>query len=245
MINLLIVSSLINILFFIAFALFITEKGGFSYLFKTSLNIGRKNQSKHFNYPPSYWHKKSQFEKLPKHQSDIIMLGDSITDEGEWTELLGLNVKKRGISGDTTQRILHRLNTILESKPMQVFLMIGINDFINDNKSVTATLEQYKKILHEFKEKTPSTEVFVQSVLPVNNKLYLYWEDNKNILKLNSGLKNLAKEFNYEYIDIFSLLSDSENQLDPQYTVDGLHLNGQAYLIWKAVIEKYMVVAKP
>ncbi|MBW4570778.1 MAG: G-D-S-L family lipolytic protein [Tolypothrix carrinoi HA7290-LM1] len=243
--NLLLLSCIFNILFFIAIALFIAKKGGLSYLFKKLLHIFPENKSKHFDYPPYYWHKKSQFEKLPKSESDIIMLGDSITDEGEWTELLGLNVKNRGISGDTTERILHRLNTILESKPKQIFLMIGINDLINDGKSVTATLEQYKNILRELKEKTPNTKVFVQSVLPVNNKVYLYWQDNNNVLKINSGLKNLAKEFNYEYIDIFSLLLDSENQLDAQYTVDGLHLNGQAYLVWKTVIEKYMVAPKP
>ncbi|GAX39288.1 hypothetical protein NIES4075_02400 [Tolypothrix sp. NIES-4075] len=241
----LILSSLLNILFFIALALFIAKKGGISYLFNKVLHIFPKKKSKHFDYPPYYWHKKSQFEKLPLSESDIIMLGDSITDEGEWTELLGLNVKNRGISGDTTERILHRLNTILESKTKQIFLMIGINDLINDGKSVTATLEQYKNILREFQEKIPKTKVFVQSVLPVNNKLYLYWQDNNNVLKLNSGLKKLAKEFNYEYIDIFSLLLDSENQLDAQYTVDGLHLNGQAYLVWKAVLEKYMVAPEP
>lgn len=238
---LLLFSGIINILLF---ALLIRQKGGLSYLFHKIKNIFQENQSKHFDYPPYYLHKKSQFEKLPTSESDIIMLGDSITDEGEWTELLGLNVKNRGISGDTTKRILHRLDIILESKPKQVFLMIGINDLINDGKSVTATLEEYKKILRQFQEKTPNTKIYVQSVLPVNNK-YLYWQDNKNILKLNSGLKELAKEFNYEYIDIFYLLSDSENQLDTKYTVDGLHLNGQAYLIWKAVMEKYMILPKP
>nr|WP_313770069.1 hypothetical protein [[Scytonema hofmanni] UTEX B 1581] len=85
----------------------------------------------------------------------------------------------------------------------------------------------------------------MQSVLPVNNKVYLYWQDNNNVVKINSGLKNLAKEFNYEYIDIFSLLLDSENNLDTKYTVDGLHLNGEAYLVWKAVLKKYMLVGKP
>ena len=234
-------SFFINILFFIGLALLIAKKGGFSYFFNKILKIFQGNKSKIIDYPPSYWHKKSQFEKLPKSESDIIMLGDSITDEGEWTELLGFNVKNRGISGDTIERILHRLNTILESKPKQIFLMIGINDLVNEGKSVAATLEEYKKILRNFHEETPNTKVFVQSVLPVNNKLNLYWQDNNNILKLNSGLKKLAKEFNYEYIDIFSLLLGSENQLDAQYTVDGLHLNGQAYLVWKAVIEKYMI----
>ena len=234
-------SLFINVLFFIGFALLIAKKGGVSYLFNKILNVFQPNKSINIDYPPYYWHKKSQFEKLPKSELDIIMLGDSITDEGEWTELLGLNVKNRGISGDTIERILHRLDTILESKPKQIFLMIGINDLINDGKSVTKILEQYKQLLRNFPENTPNTKVFIQSVLPLNNKVDLYWQDNKNILKLNSGLKKLAKEFNYEYIDIFSLLLDSENQLDAQYTVDGLHLNGQAYLIWKAVIEKYMI----
>jgi len=58
-------------------------------------------------------------------------------------------------------------------------------------------------------------------------------------------LRELAKEFNYEYIDIFSLLSDLENKLDTEYTLDGLHLNGQAYLVWKAVLEKYMILPEP
>ncbi len=147
---LLLISGIINILLF---ALFVRQKGGLSYLFNKIKNILQENKSQYFDYPPYYWHKKSQFEKLPKSESDIIMLGDSITDEGEWTELLGLNVKNRGISGDTIERILHRLDTILESKPKQVFLMIGINDLINVRKSVAATLEQYTKILHEFKEK--------------------------------------------------------------------------------------------
>ena len=237
-------SFFINILFFIGLAFLIAKKGGVSYLFNKILKIFQDNKSKAVDYPPYYWHKKSQFEKLPKSESDIIMLGDSITDEGEWTELLGFNVKNRGISGDTIERILHRLDTILESKPKQIFLMIGINDLVNEGKSVAATLEEYKKILRNFQEETPNTKVFVQSVLPVNNKVNLYWQDNNNILKLNSGLKKLAKEFNYEYIDIFSLLLDSENQLDAQYTLDGLHINGQAYLVWKAVIEKYMITPK-
>lgn len=233
---LLFISTLLNFFFF---GLFIVNSEGRTYLTLKIFSILRKIQGKHLKYSPYYWHKKSQFEKLPKSKSDIIMLGDSITDEGEWTELLKLNVKNRGISGDTTERILHRLDIILESKPKQVFLMIGINDLINKRKSIAENLSEYKKILREFQEKTPNTRIYVQSVLPVNNKVYLYWQDNQNILNLNLGLQELAKEFNYEYIDIFSFLA-SENQLDIKYTVDGLHLNGEAYLVWKAVIEKYI-----
>ncbi|MCP6759627.1 MAG: GDSL-type esterase/lipase family protein [Fischerella sp. CENA71] len=194
------------------------------------------------NYPPYYWHKINQFIKLPQSESDVIMLGDSITDEGEWIELLSnINVKNRGISGDTTERIYYRLETILSTEPKQIFLMVGINDLINAHKSVAQTIDSYENILHEFQDKAPNTKIFVQSVLPVNNQVYLYWQDNNNILELNLGLRELAIKYNYEYIDLFSHLADSKKQLDTRYTKDGLHLNGEAYLVWKSVIEKYFM----
>ena len=213
----------------------------FSILTKLKNILNMKQSSELNNYPPYYWHKLNQFTKLPQSESDIIMLGDSITDEGEWIELLSnINVKNRGISGDTTERVLHRLDSILTGKPKQIFLMLGINDLINTPKSVAQTLESYAKILHEFREKIPNTEIFIQSVLPVNNKVYIYWQDNNNILKLNLGLRELATKFNYQYIDLFSHLLDPENQLHTRYTKDGLHLNGEAYLVWKSAIEKYL-----
>ena len=58
---------------------------------------------------------------------------------------------------------------------------------------------------------------------------------------MNLYLRELAKEFSLQYIDLFSHLSDSQNQLDERYTLDGLHLNGQAYLVWKQVIEQYIL----
>jgi cell shape-determining protein MreC len=60
----LLISGIINILFFVILALFIAKKGGLSYLINKTLNIFQENKDKHFDYPPYYWHKKSQFEKL-------------------------------------------------------------------------------------------------------------------------------------------------------------------------------------
>ncbi|WP_017654784.1 GDSL-type esterase/lipase family protein [Fortiea contorta] len=192
-------------------------------------------------YSVYYVHKKSQFELLVKSENTVIFLGDSITDEGEWTELLGKSyAKNRGISGDTTVGILNRLPEIIESKPRQIFMMIGINDLNNQGKSINQTLTDYQNILIELKNQTPNTEVFIQSVLPVNNKISRYWQNNHNIIKFNLALKELAQQYKYQYIDIFSHLADSEHQLEDQYTLDGLHLNGQGYLVWKKVIEKYV-----
>ena len=44
--------------------------------------------------------RRSLFEKLPVTSKDIVFLGNSITDGGEWNELLANpRVKNRGISG--------------------------------------------------------------------------------------------------------------------------------------------------
>lgn len=230
------ISSLLNFLFLLLGILVIAKKGGFSYLKQKKFAISAKSNAGNKFYPPYYLHKISQFEILPKSNSDVIFLGDSITDECEWAELLGnLNIKNRGISGDTTERILNRLDEIVESKPKQIFLMVGINDFINSGKLVEQTFEHYKKILLRIREKTPSTEVFIQSTLPVNNKIVNYSEINQKVVRLNIFLQEIAKELSFKYIDLFSPLSDSQNQLDAQYTLDGVHLNGQAYLVWKEV----------
>ncbi len=237
------ISILVNILFVLLGALFIAQKGGVSYLEEKINNIvNAKDKNSENPYPPYYFHQTNQFEILPNSDSDIIFLGDSITDECEWAELLGNpNVKNRGISGDTIDRILNRLDEIMKSKPKKIFLMVGINDFLNSGKSVKKTLEDYKKILLEIRQNTPTTQVFIQSVLPVNNKINKFWLNTDTVIKLNDSLKELAKELSFQYIDLYSHLADSQNQLDDRYTLDGVHLNGQAYLVWKEVIEKYVV----
>ncbi|WP_256871712.1 GDSL-type esterase/lipase family protein [Nostoc sp. TCL26-01] len=231
-------SILLNIIFLFLMIFFIHKKGGFIYLSQKINSLFNTKTS--VSYSVFHEHKESQFAILAYSERDIIFLGDSITDEGEWAELFNnSNIKNRGISGDTTEGVLKRIDKLLEAKPQKIFLMIGINDLIFENKSTVDILKIYKSILTEFHHKTPKTKVFIQSVLPVNNQTH-FLQDNNNIIKLNLGLKELAQEFQYEYIDIFSHLANHNNQLDSQYTLDGLHLNGQGYLAWKEVITRYV-----
>lgn len=237
------ISIILNILFLGLATLFILRKGGISYLTTKIFQVlNTKNKSLQVADETYYLHQKSQFEILPKSNLEIIFLGDSITDECEWTELLrNSHVKNRGISGDTTNGILNRLDDLLKSNPKNIFLMVGINDFLHTNKSVEQIYEDYRKIVATVRDSSPNTELFIQSVLPVDNIKYKINVNNNNVVKLNERLKELAKETSCQYIDLFSHLSDSQNQLDSRYTLDGVHLNGEAYLVWKQVIEKYIV----
>ncbi|HRN58259.1 MAG TPA: sialate O-acetylesterase, partial [Agriterribacter sp.] len=66
---------------------------------------------------------------LPQTKNDILFVGNSITDGNEWNELFdNSKMKNRGISGDISAGVIHRIDEIANRKPGKVFLMIGVND---------------------------------------------------------------------------------------------------------------------
>ncbi len=186
-----------------------------------------------------YEHRTSHFEQMGTPSKKIIFLGDSITEAGEWAELLNNpNAINRGIAGDVTQGVLLRLQSILEAEAEKVFLMIGVNDLIM--RSPDYIIQNYRKILSRFQKESSQTKVFVQSVLPVNNQLRNTSIQNQDIKRLNKELQLLAQEFGYEYLDLHTLLKDSNGNLAEKYSVDGIHLNGLAYQQWKQFLNPYL-----
>ena len=189
-----------------------------------------------------YIEKQTLFDNLPQSDNTIYFLGDSLTDGCEWNELLSNpKIKNRGINGDTTQGILNRLNKITQSKPQKIFIMIGINDLLN-NIETTKILDNYQKIIANIKYNSPKTKIYIESILPMNFEIDKTRRPiaNQNISDFNNNLKNFADNSNIFYIDLYSKFLNSANQLDEKYTLDGIHLNGQGYLIWKNEITKYL-----
>jgi len=61
--------------------------------------------------------------------SDTVMLGDSPTHWGEWSELFpGKSISNRGIAGDEIRNVFSRLASVYQLKPKTIFLMMGTND---------------------------------------------------------------------------------------------------------------------
>jgi lysophospholipase L1-like esterase len=235
-------SFLINILFVGMGIIFIARRGGLSYLWQklSSLRSERARLTAMYNNP-FYQDKTSHFRNLPKSELGIIFLGDSLTDLCEWAELLENDqIKNRGICGDTTDGILNRIDNIIEYQPQKLFILIGIND-LNQGRQVSEIVENYNLILSSIKNKLPNIKVFIQSVLPVNQQKFQKSGVNDKVIELNIKLRELAKKFSYQYIDLFSAFLDINKELDSQYTTDGVHLNGQGYLLWKGIIEKDVI----
>jgi lysophospholipase L1-like esterase len=229
----LILSLIVNVILLGVLALFIQKQGGVNYV-KSVLHIPYDQP---YDQNPQYVGRTGLFKQLNIPENSIVFLGDSLTQRSSWNEMFNSNkIINRGIESDTTEGVLHRLDDITNAKPDKIFLMIGINDLRTDQK-VSSIVKNYSKILNSIHEQTPNTEVYIQSVLPVNNEIIGKVVNNDDVLKLNDNLQKFAKEYNYKYIDLYSKVSTG-NQLKSQLTVDGIHLKGEGYKIWKTSIEK-------
>ncbi|MCU4174211.1 GDSL-type esterase/lipase family protein [Carboxylicivirga sp. N1Y90] len=193
----------------------------------------------------TYYHqRKSLFEELPNTKNEIIFLGNSITDGGEWIELLNnKKVRNRGISGDVTDGVLYRLDEVTESKPKKVFLLIGVNDLARGTSSDTI-VSKIKQIALQIGVKSPNTQVYIQSILPVNpvfKKFSGHCSKTEEIISINKGLKIWCQGHSSHYIDLFShFKNEDDNLMQIKYTNDGLHLTGAGYFLWADIIKPYI-----
>jgi len=225
----LIVSLALNFLLIIACA-FLFYKSGYAGAVKNAMFPSYFVRMPEDN--PQYGMRNSLFEIVPPSETDIVFLGDSITQRCEWGELLqGYSVKNRGIGSDTTLGVLNRLDSIIEMNPKMIFLMIGINDLSTD--SVENLTQRYDEIVNKIKTNLPDCSVYLQSILPVG-------KPRGDIKEANAAIELIANRYGYTYMDLYSLMSDSNGKLKAEFTKDGTHLMGEAYKVWADEIMKIL-----
>jgi lysophospholipase L1-like esterase len=192
------------------------------------------------NFPEHYTKRLSAFKKEPIVKGSIIMLGNSITEGGNWKKLLkDSTVINRGISGDVTFGVINRLDEIVKRQPSKVFLLIGINDLSRKTPD-EVILENLFSIVSKIRSGSPTTEIFVQSILPTNETFKDFMPDFKgkasSILTINTQLQRYAGKMKFTYVDLYSKFLDANGLMDAKYASDGLHLNELGYRHWVGIL---------
>jgi len=208
------------------------------FLFACILGNAQNNYSKH------YYNLKEVYENTVDTENEIIFLGNSITEGGNWAEMFpNVNAVNRGISGDVSDGILHRLEEITSSNPKKIFLMIGTNDLAR-GRSVNYVLKNTELILSKIKLASPNTKIYIQMVLPFNpnvgKKFSGHKSNQQKVIVLNNQLKKLARKNKVKRINTHKKFRNREGLLIKEYTYDGLHLSAQGYKHWANVLYKYV-----
>jgi len=192
----------------------------------------------------TYYHQRvTQFENLPRKTNQIVFLGNSITDGGEWSELFrDPDLQNRGISGDVTAGVLNRLPLALRDKPRKIFLLIGVNDLAK-GVSVDSVFKNISLIGAYVRQESPATSLFVQSLLPVNPSFGAFGSHMSKvplIRQLNVRLQQAAASSGYTFLNFYPEFCDPDGRMKAGFTNDGLHLMGDGYAFWKHLLYPYV-----
>ncbi|SFG05791.1 GDSL-type esterase/lipase family protein [Prevotella sp. KH2C16] len=185
-----------------------------------------------------------------KNEKRVVFLGNSIT-EG-WAKkrpdfFKEHNYIGRGISGQTTYHFLLRIREdVINLRPKIMVLNYGTNDIAENSGKYDEeltfgniqTLIELAK-LHKIK-------VILTSCLPAKQ---FGWRKSitgsmDKIRHLNARVKEYAAKNRIPYVDYFTpMLSENGQEMNPDYTGDGVHPNEKGYEIMERlvvpIIEKY------
>lgn len=183
--------------------------------------------------------KTSHLKTLPLQEGQIVMLGNSITAECEWTELMeNPHILNRGVIADGTEDILNRLDDVIKLKPKKIFLLIGVNDLLFLPPDII--MKNYESIVARIHNESPQTILYLESILPIHNDLRRNGMKNEDIDILNNQISDLANKHQLTYINLNPMFKNTEGSLRAEFTYDGIHLNGEGYLLFKDILKPYM-----
>lgn len=191
--------------------------------------------------------KKEVVEKVV--DNNYLFLGDSITEQYDLKEYYeDYPVVNSGVSGDFTSSIVEDMKKrVYDYNPSKVFLLIGIND-LRKGKDVSEIVSNTKEIIELIKENRPYSEIYLESIYPINktdddkvsDSVKDIKFDNEKIIEVNDLLKDLAKDEKITYVDLYNRLIDDDGNLNISYTKDGLHISSEGYECITKELMKYI-----
>lgn len=180
---------------------------------------------------------------------NYLFLGDSITEQYDLDKFFDdYKVVNSGVSGDYTSSILKDMKKrVYDYNPSKIFLLIGINDLRagKDNEKIISNVEEIIKLI---KENRPYSEIYLESIYPINktdddivlDNVREIKFDNSEIAYVNSLLEELALDLDVVYVDLFNKLIDDDGNFSVSYTKDGLHVSDKGYDVITNELMKYI-----
>ena len=159
---------------------------------------------------------------------DYVILGDS-RPAGFY--YYGFCPRERVLAdaGHTIRIIPEQLEQIVALHPARAYLSFGINDinigFWDNPDEYTA---EFKEKLDLLREALPDMEIYVNSILPVQDWALYKGEAWPRVPEYNIALREMCREWGCTYIDNDAIIAEHQNLYDS----DGIHFAGEFYTYW-------------
>ena len=177
---------------------------------------------------------------------EVLFMGDSITDF--WRNANGafagkpvfdkyygeMKVANFGISGDTTQGVLYRLQNGEGQgfKPKAIMLMIGTNN--TGRNSAPEIAEGIGAVVLEMRKDFPDAKILLLGIFPRSRA-----DDpvRATIAEINQRIAKLDDGKHVFYLDIGAKFLDDQGNIPRDIMSDALHPSAKGYEIWAEAVK--------
>lgn len=186
-------------------------------------------------------------------KNQILFVGSSLMEMFPIEEFvkerkLPFTVYNRGIGGYKTEDLLPVLDVcVYELSPRRIFINIGTNDLSETSIPLEEVIRNYDRILSEIERNVPGVELYLMAYYPVNYeaaaeemKPCLKVRNNDKIALANGEVEKLAQRHQAKYIDVNAPLKDARGNLKAEYTIEGMHIKREGYLVILDEVLKYV-----
>jgi lysophospholipase L1-like esterase len=168
--------------------------------------------------------------------ASVVMLGDSLTEGAQWSEITGCrDLANRGIGADDSAGVARRLDEVTKLKPSAVFLMIGVND-VASGIPTTTIVENVQQTIDQLTK--GGARVYLTLVLPAGERYKR--QINPKIDELNAAYREIAQQRNVSLVDFRSAMRTEAGFLRNEFTLDGIHLTPDGFRVWRDAIEPFV-----
>lgn len=164
----------------------------------------------------------SNLKEPMTNEDTIVLIGDSILNNNMYVpigEAVADNIKlihgnnviigaKDGATMETCYNQLNNIN-IINSENYYLFISIGGNNILNNNKKFDNLKEKYSELINFIKNKYPKTKINLLNLyFPVDEKYYKY---KKNIEEWNEMISSLCTKYKYNLLRLDNLLTNASD----------------------------------
>jgi len=196
---------------------------------------------------PAFWDDIQAFRKLDSvafpPKDAILFIGSSSFTKWKAVQddFPGYTIINRAFGGSSLPDLVrYTEDIILPYQPKQIVIYCGDNDIAGpDTITAQTVFERFSTLFQLIRSRMTEVSILFVSIKPSPSRWHL---KNKAIEANEMIRKYLRKKKRAKFVDIWkAMLGPDGKPLETLFIEDHLHINESGYVIWKKIIEPYLL----